>query len=164
MTAALFLFLLAWDTTSRPVPARSPATPKALTACAAVTHADVEVALGRKIGRGEETNNNGSSTCDYSTAGGQVTITMQRLGASPDLDQEKRSLTAEFPGSTIREARLEGADAFFVDLGADGTLLYAIRGGRDYVMVAILGFGQPAHVSAPALSLAHTALTRHSAR
>lgn len=83
---------------------------------------------------------------------------MQRLGAAPDLDVEKQSLKAEFPGAVVREARLEGADAFFVDLKGAGTMLYAIRGGREYVMVAILGFGESGAVATAALKLARTAL------
>jgi hypothetical protein len=37
-------------------------------------------------------------------------------------------------------------------------MLYAIRGGREYVTVAILGFGEGADVGAAALQLARTAL------
>jgi hypothetical protein len=118
----------------------------------------VELALGRKFARGAEETANGSSTCDYSANGRQVTVTMQQLGAPPDLAQEKRSLLAEFPGSTIRDTRVPGADAFFVDVPQAGTMLYVLRGGRDYVMIAILGCGSPEAVSPAALRLAKTAL------
>ena len=83
---------------------------------------------------------------------------MQRLDAAMDLDVEKSSLKAEFPGSVLREAKLAGADVFFLDLNGAGTMLYAIRNGREYVMVAILGFGEAGHVSTAALQLARTAL------
>ena len=154
MTAALLL-LLALDTH----PPQAPLTPpKVLTACTAVTRADVELALGRKFAPGAEETSNGSTTCDYTAAGAQVTVTMQRLGAAPDLAQEKRSLLAEFPGSTLRDANVPGADAFFVDMPDAGTLLYVLRDRRDYVMVAILGCGTPDAVSPAALKLARTAL------
>jgi hypothetical protein len=78
---------------------RVPSPVRALTACAAVTRSDVEQALGRKVGRGQETEAKGSSTCDYLTSAGQVTVTMQQLAAPPDLDVEKQSLKAEFPGA-----------------------------------------------------------------
>ena len=158
MTAALLVLLLMLDTTPRQVQVSAAVTSKPVTACTAVTRADVELALGRKFGRGAEENSNGSSTCGYTAGGGLVTVTMQHMGAAPDLDQEKRSLQAEFPGSTLRAASLSGAEAFFVDLQGQGTLLYAIRGGRDYVMVAILGCGEPAAVSGAAIRLARTAL------
>jgi hypothetical protein len=83
---------------------------------------------------------------------------MQHLGAAPDLAQEKRSLLAEFPGSSVRDTQMPGADAFFVDMPEAGTLLYVVRGGREYVMVAILGCGAPEQVSLAVLKLAKTAL------
>jgi hypothetical protein len=155
VNAALLALLFARDTHPRqtPVPA-----PRAITACSAVTRDDVEMALGRKFVRGGEETGGGSSTCDYKAAGAQVSVTMQRLGAAPDLAQEKRSLLAEFPGSTIRETTLPDSEAFFVDMPDTGTLLYVLRGGRDYVMVAILGCGDPESVSPAALRLARTAL------
>jgi hypothetical protein len=123
-----------------------------------VTRADVEMALGRKFVRGTEETGVGSSTCDYTAGGALVTVTVQRLGAALDLAQEKRSLLAEFPGSTIRDTSIPGSNAFFVDMPESGTVLYVLRGGRDYVMVAILGCGAPEAVSPAALKLARTAL------
>jgi hypothetical protein len=158
VTALVPVLLLLFDATVRSVPPRTPAAERELAACTAVTRADVEIALGRKLGRGEEANANGSSTCDYSGGGGQVTVTMQHLGAAPDLDQEKQALKTEFPDSTLRDITVEGANAFFVDMRGAGTLLYLIRGGHDYVMVAILGFGEPETVSSAALKLARMAL------
>ena len=67
-TLCLILFLV--DANSRPVPLRLPAAAKAVSACPAVTRADAEVAVGRKVNRGEEQTADGSSTCDYSAAGG----------------------------------------------------------------------------------------------
>ena len=55
---------------------------------------------------------------------------------------------------------MQGADAFFLGLPGSGTLLYAIRGGRDHVLIAVLGFGEPADVSPTATALARTALSR----
>ena len=116
------------------------------------------MALGRKFARGAEETSNGSSTCDYTAGGSQVSVTLQRLGAAPDLAQEKRSLLAEFPGSTIRDTTVPGADAFFVDMPDAGIILYVLRDRRDYVMVAILGCGTADTVSPAALKLARTAL------
>ena len=71
VTAALLAFLFLVDANSRrPVPLRQPAAAKAVSACMAVTRADVEVVVGRKVNRGEEQTADGSSTCDYSAAGG----------------------------------------------------------------------------------------------
>ena len=159
MLAAVFT-LLAFATNPRTAAAHLPAAPRAIGACTAVTRADVETVLARRVGRGSEENASGSSTCDYSSGGGQITVTIQRLGAPPDIAQEIASLKAEFPGSTVRQAKLEGAVAFFLDLGDSGTLLHVIRDGRDYVLVAVLGFGEPATVSQAAASLARTALGR----
>jgi hypothetical protein len=157
VTIALLTLLLALDASPRTTPAPA-AAPRVMTACMAVTRADVELVLGRKVSRGEEANTNGSSTCDYSGGNGQVTVTLQHLAAAPDMAQEKASLQAEFPNSRVRAATVEGADAFFLDLGEAGTLLHVIRGGHEYVLVAVLGFGAPDQVSAAALRLARTAL------
>jgi len=160
VTAVLFAVLLALGTNPQETPRRLLTATKTVTACAAVTRSDVELALGRKVAAGSEDNDSGSSTCDYTAGGGQITVTIQRLGAAPDLDQEIASLKAEFPGSTVRPAAVAGTQAFYLDLGGDGTLLHVIRDGRDYVLVAVLGFGEPASVSGAAASLARTALGR----
>jgi hypothetical protein len=154
VTAALLL-LLALDTHPRQA---APVAPKVLSACTAVTRTDIEMALGRKFARGAEETSNGSSTCDYTAGSGQVSVTLQRLGAAPDLEQEKRSLLAQFRGSSIRDAAVAGTDAFFVDLPGEGTLLYVLRDGRDFAMIAILGCGDAESVSPAALKLARTAL------
>jgi hypothetical protein len=160
VTAALLALLFAFDGTPRPMPARSAPPARTLTACMAVTRAEVEAALGRKVGAGAEEIGQGSSTCDYTGAGGQVTVTIQHLGAPPDLDQEIASLKAEFPGSSVRQATVKGAVAFYLDIGESGTLLHVIRGGRDYVLNAVLGLGAPSKVSRGAAALAATALAK----
>jgi len=89
-----------------------------------------------------------------------VSITIQHLAAPPDLTREMRSLQSAVPGSTISEASVVGAEAFFLNVGTDGTQLHVVREGRLYVLVSVLGLGAPAHVSATALNLARTVLGR----
>ena len=60
----------------------------------------------------------------------------------------------------MSRSEMQGADTFFLDLPGSGTLRYAIRGGGTYVLIAVLGFGEPADVSPTATALARTALSR----
>lgn len=137
-----------------------PAPSKALGACSAVTAADLERALGRRFGRGQEESHGAESTCDYGAGNGQVSITLQRLKAKLDIPAEIESLKTSIEESTVRMVPGLGNSAFFLDIAGAGTQLHVIRDGRDYVMVSILGLGDAAQVSAAAERLARAALGR----
>lgn len=137
-----------------------PTSSKALGACSAVTAADLERALGRRFGRGQEESHAAESTCDYGAGNGQVSVTIQRLNAKPNIAIEIESLKKNVPESTVRMISGLGNAAFFLDIAGAGTQLHAIRDDRDYVMVSILGFGDASAVSAAAERLARTALGR----
>lgn len=158
MFALLLLFAV---TASTPPAAPSrPAPSKALGACTAVTAADLEIALGRRFGRGEEESHGAESTCDYGAGNGQVSITVQRLKAKLDLAAEIKSLQESIPESKVRMLPGLGSVAFFLDIEGAGTQLHVIRDAKDCVMVSILGFGDAAQVSAAAERLARAALGR----
>lgn len=154
------LFLLLAAATTRPVVVPQPAPSKALGACSAVTAADLERALGRRFGRGQEESHGAESTCDYGAGNGQVSITLQRLKAKLDIPAEIESLKTSIEESTVRMVPGLGNSAFFLDIAGAGTQLHVIRDGRDYVMVSILGLGDAAQVSAAAERLARAALGR----
>jgi hypothetical protein len=125
-----------------------------------VTAADLEHALGRRFGRGQEESHSAESTCDYGAGNGQVSITIQRLNAKVDIAAEIESLKANIPESTVRIIPDLGSAAFFLDIAGAGTQLHALLNDRDYVMISILGFGDAAAVSAAAERLARAALGR----
>jgi hypothetical protein len=157
-----YLLLLAAAVTDAP-PARVPAPlpGRAVTACLAVTKADIEQALGRPVSTGKEEKSGGESTCDYAGGLGHVTITVERLEARLDVPAELESLKALVPEATqIREITGIGSRAFFLDIGEAGTQLHVIRGEREYVLVSVLGFGNAGKVSAAVEALARKALTR----
>jgi hypothetical protein len=156
---ALFL-LFAAAVSTRPVVVSRPAASKALGACSAVTAADVERALGRRFGRGQEESHGAESTCDYGAGNGQVSITIQRLSGKLDPAAEIESLKESISGCTVRMTSGLGSTAFFLDIEGAGTQLHVIRDDRDYAMVSILGFGDAAAVSAAAERLARAALGR----
>ena len=133
---------------------------KALGACSAVTARDLERALGLKFGRGTEETRGTDSTCDYGAGNGQVSITIQRLPAKPDLPAEIAALQRTIEGASVRGATGIGTAAFYLDVENAGTQLHVIRGERDYVMVSVLGFGNAEQVSAAAEQLARAALGR----
>jgi hypothetical protein len=122
----------------RPAAAPRPDAVRTVGACALVTRADVEQALGRSVGHGKEQTEGADSSCDYAGGKGQVTI----------------------PESRVRSAAGIGMVAFFLDIAEDGTQLHVIRGERDYLLVSVLGFGDAAQVSPAAERMARKALTR----
>lgn len=125
-----------------------------------MTPADLERALGRRFGRGQEESRGTESTCDYGAGNGQVSITIQRLSTKVDIGVELESLKRSIPDSSVRVISGLAGTAFFLDIAGAGTQLHAIRGDRDYVLVSILGFGDAAAVSGAAERIARTALGR----
>lgn len=155
---ALVMLLAAASTPPAAVP--RPAPFKALGACSAVTSADMERALGRRFGPGHEEALGADSTCDYGAGNGLVSITVMRLREKLDIPAEIESMKKSLEGSSVRMVSGLGSSAFFLDIAGAGTQLHVIRNDRDYVMVSILGFGDPAAVSAAAERLARAALAR----
>jgi hypothetical protein len=159
MVIALYLALAA-AMSAKPAATMRPASSRTLGACSAVTQADLERALGRRFGRGQEESRGAESTCDYGAGNGQVSITIQRLNAKVDIGVEIESLKKSIPDSSVRMITGFGGAAFFLDIAGAGTQLHVIRDDRDYVMVSILGFGDAVAVSAAAERIARAALGR----
>lgn len=158
LVLALFLFFAAVSTRPVVVPRLAPS--KALGACSAVTAGDLERALGRRFGSGQEHNRGAESTCDYGAGNGLVSITIQHLATTLDVPAEIESLKRNIADSTVRMSSGLGSTAFYLDIASAGTQLHVIRDGRDYVMVSILGMGEAAQVSPAAERLARAALAR----
>jgi hypothetical protein len=145
-------------TASKPSPLGFPA------ACTVVTRADVEQALGRPVGRGKEDTADDSSSCDYAAGSGIVTITVQHVRRRLDVRAEAANLQRAIPDGHLREAHLAETPpettAFYLDIDGAGTQLHVIRGGHDYVLVSVLGFGEAGRVSQAAEKMARKALER----
>lgn len=132
---------------------------KAVTACLAVTRSDVQLALGRAVGKPEAQGSATSATCDYATGRGRVTITLQHLDRDPDIATEITVLEREIEGARARPAPGFGPQAFFLDIANAGVQLHVIR-GRDYLMVSALGFGEAPQVSPAVAQMARAAMAR----
>jgi hypothetical protein len=160
---ALLAILLLSAASGTPAASRLPASRAAVappvTACRAVTLQNVRQALGRRIAKAGEETGPLESSCDYAAGEARVTVTVQRLEKPLALRSEIAQLLADIPGSKLRNAPDLRAAAFFLDIAGAGTQLHLIR-GSDYVMISILGFGEPAGVSPAALSLMRAALAR----
>ena len=152
--------LLAAAVSTKPVVTPRPLPSNALGACSAVTADDLERALGRRFGRGQEESHGAESTCDYGAGNGQVSITVLRLKGKLDIPTEIESLKRSIEESSVRMTSGLGGTAFFLDIAGAGTQLHVIRDDGDYVMVSILGFGDAAAVSAAAERVARAALGR----
>ena len=161
--AALFHWplLLALTTPSTPpAPATTPTQIKAMTACLAVTRAEVEAAIGQPIGNGKEHKDRATSSCQYEGADGQVTVAIYRSLVKLNLQAEIKQLQKSIPEAKIRDLQGLGTRAFFMDMGGIGTQLHVIRGDYDYVLVSVLGFGGASQVSSAAETIARRALDR----
>jgi hypothetical protein len=140
--------------------ARATAPLPSLRACVAVTQRDVESALQRPVGKGTEEGGGLESNCDYSSDNSIVSVRLQHLTQHLDISAELAALRQSLPTASVSEADGVGTRAFFLDIAGAGTQLHVVRGERDYLMVSVLGFGEPADVRAAAVALARTALDR----
>ena len=156
MLISLFLFSSFYGVTGK-LPVSGPLPPGRPTACAVVTKADVEQALGSLVGEGRGETEGRASTCDYAADGGLVSITVQRLAVKPNLPREIAALKKEIPEGIVREAPAF-ADAFYFDLPNAGTQLHVIYGNSTHLMISILGFGDASRVSAAAAQIARKAI------
>jgi hypothetical protein len=144
----------------------TPRTPKpvslfpVINACDVVTRPDVEKALGRHMLEAGWQVRSTHERCDYQAQGGQVTIRLEHSAAVLDPKTEFTALKKTFPGSRARELAGLGAPAMLLDLPEAGTQVFVIDGEHRYLLVSILGFGDPARVSKAAEQLAREAFKR----
>jgi hypothetical protein len=139
-----------------------PVAPKVLMACDVVTKPDVELALGRHLLEAGWQVRSTRERCDYQAAGGQVTIRLENSSVALDPRTEFAALKNTFPGSQARELQGLGAPAMLLDLPEAGTQVFVIDGEHRYLLVSILGFGDPGRVSQAAERLAREAFKRTS--
>jgi hypothetical protein len=156
----IILYLLSGfygETRNLPLPGTMKTTH--VTACALVTKAEVEQAIERVVNEGKEEIDGSTSTCDYETKSGLVSITLQRLAAKPNLPREIAALKKEIPEGSVREA--PGIpEGFYYDIPEAGTQLHLIHGSSTHLMISILGFGDASEVSAAAARIARQAMGR----
>jgi hypothetical protein len=138
---------------------REPSLPATVTACRAITRAEVIEALGRTVNDGSETTAGAESSCDYATAHGLVSLVIERVDGMPNLRTEMDSMKKLVPEASFRTAEGIGARAFFVDIPGAGTQLH-ILGEHECLLVSVLGFGEPAEVASVAEKIARKALAR----
>ena len=116
--------------------------------------------LSASVGKGAETWDAGQSTCDYASEKGQVTVTVHHSTAKLDVAAEVAALKAAIPEAKLRDAPGLGVRAFFLDIPGAGTQLHNPCSDSDYLMISVLGFGNPADVAAQTEKLARRALAR----
>jgi hypothetical protein len=162
MSVTFFLpWLVLFSTTGPTPPAPKPvALLPVINACDVVTKPDVEQALGRHILEAGWQVRSTHERCDYQAEGGQVTIRLEHSAAVLNPKTEFTALKKTFPGSHSRELAGLGAPAMLLDLPDAGTQVFVIDGEHRYLLVSILGFGDPARVSKAAERLAREAFKR----
>jgi hypothetical protein len=107
-------------------------------ACTAVSADDLHLTLGVNFRGGQETSAGRQSTCDYVAGSAQVSVSIQRVNGPIDLAAEIEALKQELPGA---RCRMLDAATFAVEIPAAGVQVHSLRGGRDYIMISILGLG-----------------------
>jgi hypothetical protein len=162
MSLTFFLPLMVMFSATGPVPrAPKPVTLlPVINACDVVTKPDVEEALGRHMLEAGWQVRSTRERCDYQAEGGQVTIRLEHSSAVLDPKTEFSALKKTFPGSHARELAGLGVPAMLLDLPDAGTQVFIIDGEHRYLLVSILGFGDPARVSKAAEQLAREAFKR----
>ena len=156
------LLLVAASTTPSTAPSKPGASAirASVSACVAVTRADVSQVLGLAVEKVDEQADPSASTCNYSRRHAMVQVTVQRLQQKLNIESEMAALKVSMPDAALREATGLGQRAFFLDIPGAGTQLYVIHGDSNFVMVSVLGFGEAAQVSGAAEALARKALGR----
>jgi hypothetical protein len=162
MSLALLLPLTVLFSATGPAPRAPKPVPMfhAINACDVVTKPDVEEALGRHLLEAGWQVRSTHERCDYQAGGGQVTIRLEHSTAALDPKTEFTALKKTFPGSHARELAGLGAPAMLLDLPDAGTQVFVIDGEHRYLLVSILGFGDPSRVSKAAERLAREAFKR----
>jgi hypothetical protein len=89
-----------------------------------------------------------------------VTIRLEHSSVALDPKTEFAALKKTFPGSHARELSGMGAPAMLLDLPDAGTQVFVIDGQHHFLLVSVLGFGDPGVVSKAAERLAREALKR----
>ncbi|HEY3441197.1 MAG TPA: hypothetical protein VGK29_10615 [Paludibaculum sp.] len=152
--------LLAVASTPRPHSA-GPAPPmQRISACEGTTRQELQRDLGAAIQAGKLRQEAGGSSCEYEGEGGHVSISLHHAVAVLDFEAEIHNLKAALPEARLVEIPMSGVRALLVDLDESGAQIHVLRGGRDYLLISVLGFGNAAHARVIAESIAQRALTR----
>ncbi len=148
------LLLLAASTPSFK-PSVKPLAP--LAPCEIVTNVEVRTAFKRPFAKGSGDKN----SCEYQALEQQVVaIKMQHSIAKLDVAAEMLTLRKAFPEARLRDAKGFAGPAFFMDLPGIGTQLFVIRGEHDFLLVSVMGIGEPKKVASGAAQVAKIALNR----
>lgn len=133
-------------------------------ACALASKAEVEQALGLKLGDGTKNprmqNPGVLSSCDYATPdGGEVGVLIRQNPVKYVLGTEKAEF--EKQGMKLTYTKGLGTTAFFIDMFGMGTGLGIFRGDYDYVQLSAMATGaDPAKTRAGLEKLARLVLER----
>jgi hypothetical protein len=142
---------------STPPPRLAPKPLPALNVCEIVTKDEVEKAFKRRFGSVMPD----AFACEFSVLEHEVVaIKMQHSPAKIDVRAEMLTLRKAFPGARMRDASGFASPAFYLDFPGIGTQLFVVRGEHDFLLVTVLGLGDPKKVASGAKQIAKRALDR----
>jgi hypothetical protein len=131
-----------------------------LSACALVTKAEIQEALGTAVGNGISGKDRNMDICAFSTPkGDKVDIFVTRSSDKRDLNKVIDEARKAMPLAAVREVPGLGDKAILVDSPTSGTLLSVYRAG-DSLVVSVWGAGGGAKADAVAEKIARKAFHR----
>jgi hypothetical protein len=135
-------------------------TAKPRSACAIVTKAEIEQAIGTALGKGMPQTAGLADGCAYENPkGNKVEIVISRSRGKYDLSTLADAARKRLPNAKVREFPGLGEKALLVEYPKGGTMLSVYRGG-DSLVVSVYGIGNSAKAEAAVEKIAQKAFSR----
>ena len=155
----LTLWLFGGATHAAPQAKPNP-TAKPPSACAIISKAEIEQAIGTTLGKGVGRQVHEADVCEYSNAkGNKVNIFVSHAQGKRDLSTLVAEAQKSLPEAMIREFPGLGEKALLVTDSRGGTMLSVYRGG-DSLVVSVYGMGNRAQARAAVEKIAKKAFSR----
>ena len=140
---------------AKPSPAAKP-----LRACALITKAEVEQAIGTTVDRGIPHDSTKADVCTFANQlGNKVNIYLSRSPNPRDLSTLEEETKKILPNAKIRPFPGLGDKALLLDDANGGTMLSVYRGG-DSLVVSVYGIRDGAKADAAVEAIARKAFSR----
>jgi hypothetical protein len=163
---APILFLFLFNTPAQTPKFNQPALPPTEVergVCALVRKLDAAEALKSLAPNAHWETEHEADRCKHRSEGGEVAVRVEHWDTALDAGREFAALKGAFPEAKARELEGLSGPALWLEIPDAGTEVFIIPDTHHYVMVSVLGWGQPREVSKIAEQLARTAMEHWTA-